>query len=234
MRELSISLDLYHKIDYMYSCMLLVCTYTLQFYACSSVQYHIINMSVHTHTHTHTHTQLYRAETMASIRKHYREPVPQSHPFAADIGMKIYRWTGRDGSREKQFKVDVFDPIRESWKQFDSRGDTPVAECCGASASYMNDMYTFGGTNGEKHYEGLHKLDTTTMRWTYISPRGSVHPSAKTGCRMVAIPGKRLALLGGYTPKVVKKNKSPFQKNTSTGGTCNELHVFDIERSEFS
>ena len=168
------------------------------------------------------------------MRKHYREPAPKSHPFCASIGTKIYHCSTVGSSREKQLKIDVFDPIRESWKQLDSRGDTHTAEHSGACASITNDLYTFGGIVGESRYDGLHKLDTTTMKWSYVGPRSSVRPSAKTGCRMIPLPRNRLALFGGYTQKVVKKNKSPFQKNTTSGGTCNELHVFNIDRSEWS
>ena len=112
----------------------------------------------------------------------------------------------------------------------DSRGDCPAASHVGATVAVSNDLYTYGGNAGRSEYNGLHKLDTVTMRWSYINPRGVFHPSPKTGARMVAIEGNRLALLGGYTPKVVKKNKNPFQKNTSSGGACDEFHVFHIDK----
>ena len=167
------------------------------------------------------------AVIMAAMKKRYREPLPVGFAFATDIGRKIYHWAGNEHSKDRQYKVDIFDPIRESWKQVDSRGDTPGGHLGGATAAVLNDMYTYGG--GET-YNGLHKLDTTTMRWSYINPNSPIRPSAKTGCKMVCLPGNRLALFGGYTPKVVKKNKNPFQKNATTGGTCNELHIFSIDK----
>ena len=164
------------------------------------------------------------------MKKQYREPPPERQPFANSVGMKVYRWAGKEGSKEKQCKVDVFDPIRESWKRLVSSGDVPSGVCGGATATVLNDMYTYGGYVSGTPYNGLHKLDTMTMRWSYIHPGGAVRPSPKTGCKLVPIPGNRLALFGGYTPKVVKKHKNPLQKNTTTGGTCNELHIFHIAK----
>ena len=167
---------------------------------------------------------------MASM---YHEPAPTSHPFCASIRMKIYHCPITGSSRENQLKIDVFDPICESWEQLDSHGDTHMAEHSGACASVANNLYTFSGMAEKSRYDSLHKLDTTTMRWSYIRPRSSsVCPSAKTGCRMIPLPGNRLALFGGYTQKVVKKKMNPFQKNRTSGGTCNELHIFHIDSSE--
>ena len=188
-------------------------------------------LDTHTHTHTHTHSLTHTdAPEMASIRKRYREPLPESFPFAAAVGNKIFSWAGSSNSKEKQLKVDVFDPIRESWKQLDSRGDCPAASRCGATVSVENDVYMYGGFGRGSEYDGLHKLDTATMRWSYINPRGAFRPSPKTGARMVRIEGNRLALFGGYLPKIVKKNKNPLKKNTFSGGTCDEFHIFHIDK----
>lgn len=143
----------------------------------------------------------------------------------------MYVWGGGERAKENHSKVDVFDPIRESWKQLESKGDIPAGINGGGCASIVNDMYTYGGVDERgTEYDGLHKLDTATMRWSYINPRSRVRPSAKGSTRMVAISNNRLAVFGGYLPKVVKKNKNPFQKNTTTGGVCAEFHVFDIDR----
>ena len=144
----------------------------------------------------------------------------------------MYVWGGSERAKEDLYKVDVFDPIRESWKQLESRGDLPGARKNGGCVSILNDIYTYGG--GGDYYDGLHKLDTATMRWSYINPRSQVRPSSKTTTRMVAISDKRLALFGGYLPKVVKKNKNPFQKNTKTGGICSEFHIFDIDKGRIN
>ena len=163
------------------------------------------------------------------MKKHYREPHAGRRPFSMAIGMKIYQWSGLDGSKEKQLSVDVFDPIRESWKQLNSKGDVPIGIRDGACAAIGNDMYTYGGLTSDSSYDGLHKLDTVTMQWSYIHPRSGVRPSPKTGVKMIAIGGDKLVMFGGYTPKVVKKGKTAFQKKTSSGGTCDELHMFDTK-----
>ena len=170
---------------------------------------------------------------MASIRKRYREPLPESFPYAVAVGMKVYSWIGSRDSKEKQLKVDVFDPVKESWRQMDTRGDCPAAVRCGTTVAVLNDVYTYGGVgNGPRsEYDGLHKLDTTTMRWSYLNPRGHFRPSPKGLAKMVVVQGNRLALFGGYTPKVVKKNKNPLKKNVTTGGTSNEFHMFHIDKS---
>ena len=163
---------------------------------------------------------------MTSISKHYREPAPASYPFATGVGMKVYSWTGSPDPREKQLKVDVFDPIRESWKQLDSLGDCPVHQGGSSVVAVGNDMYIFAGSDSD----GLHKLDTATMKWTYINPRGMVRPTPRGGGKIVAIEGNRLALFAGYTKKVVNKSKNPFHKNTTTGGICDEFHIFNIDK----
>lgn len=159
----------------------------------------------------------------------YREPHPNTAVYSSPVGLKMYVWGGAERAKEDLFKVDVFDPIRESWKQLVSKGDLPGGSVGGACASILNDIYTYGGGGGGD-YDGLHKLDTVTMRWSYINPRSKVRPSPKSSTRMVAISSNRLALFGGYLPKVVKKNKNPFQKNTVTGGICSEFHIFDIDK----
>ena len=153
---------------------------------------------------------------MASIRKHYREPAPLHYPFAAPVGMKVYCWVGSPDPKQKQLKVDVFDPIRESWKQLDSRGDCPVNGNGTCAVAVGNDMYIFAGSDSD----GLHKLDTVTMRWTYINPRGVVRPTPRGG--------------GRYVHKVVKKNKNPLKKNTTTGGICDQFHIFHIDKGQSS
>ena len=159
------------------------------------------------------------------MKKHYREPAPIGFPLAVAVGMKIYCWVGSNDGRQKQ--VDVFDPIRESWKQFDSRGESPVHGGGTGMVAVGNNMYIFGGSDTN----GLHKLDTATMRWTYIYPQGAIRPTPRGGGRLVAIEGNRLVLFGGYTIKVVKKNKNPFQKNTTTGAVCDEFHIFNLDKS---
>ena len=163
---------------------------------------------------------------MAAMKKQYREPAPASYPFATGVGSKVYSWVGLRDPKQKQLKVDVFDPIRESWKQLDSRGDCPVHQGGSTVVAVGNDMYIFAGTDSD----GLHKLDTATMKWTYINPRGVVRPTPRGGGKMVAIEGNRLALFAGYTPKREVKNKNPFQKNKTIGGICDEFHIFHIER----
>jgi hypothetical protein len=144
--------------------------------------------------------------------------------------MKVYSWVGPSDPKQKQLKVDVFDPIRESWKQLDSRGDCPVHESNTCTVAVGNDMYAFAGSDSN----GLHKLDTVTMRWTYINPRGVLRPTPRGGGRLVQIEGNRLALFAGYVTKVVKKNKNPFQKNTMTGGVIDEFHIFHIDKGQSS
>jgi serine/threonine protein kinase len=167
---------------------------------------------------------------MASISKRYREPAPLHYPFAAPVGMKVYCWVGSPDPKQKQLKVDVFDPIRESWKQLDSRGDCPVNGNGTCVVAVGNDMYIFAGSDSD----GLHKLDTVTMRWTYINPRGVVRPTPRGGGRLIGIQGNRLVLFAGYVHKVVKKNKNPLKKNTTTGGICDQFHIFHIDKGEWT
>lgn len=172
---------------------------------------------------------------MAAKAKAYHEPEPVKGPFCAAIGMKLYKWSGIGKSGQKHTAVDVFDPVRESWKQFESRGEIPTANDSGASVAIGNELYTYGGEiSKEMRSNELHKLDTATMQWTFLGPkkgRQGEWPSCKTACKMVVVRNK-LALFGGYTPKVEIKSKKPFQKSTYTGGPTNELHFYDLMRGE--
>ena len=81
-------------------------------------------------------------------------------------------------------------------------------------------------------YDGLHRLDTVTMEWSKLDPKrgGMPLPSPKSGARLVALDENKLALFGGYTPKIEHKGKKPFKKPTYSGGVCNEFHVYDIAK----
>ena len=63
---------------------------------------------------------------MASAgKKRYREPQSGRRPFSAAIGTKIYQWSGSRKSNDTLVEVDIFDVVRETWRQFESRGRLP-------------------------------------------------------------------------------------------------------------
>ena len=170
------------------------------------------------------------------------EPTPRFSHCAAAVGGKCYLLGGfvqdflGNGRKKLVSTVEIFDPYLETWEKHPTTGDPPPGLYDAACTSVLNSLYWFGGWDGLFFYNSLHRLDTTTLKWTELQPENEDEgPMRKKWCAMVSFSPDQLATFGGYA----HPTKSPIQSGAtfidnpfSSGmGWSNELHVFDITRS---
>ena len=94
--------------------------------------------------------------------------------------------------------VDIFDPYSESWEKRPVTGDAPSPGTYrAASASLHDNLFSFGGTDGGRYLNTLHRLDTEKLCWSQVSPQNADGaPMPKFGCGMIAF-GSGLGVFGG-------------------------------------
>lgn len=124
--------------------------------------------------------------------------------------------------------VEIFDPYPESWQQKEVTGDTPIPGMySAASASVNNDLYTFGGTDGNRHSNSLHMLKDFSQ-WVELCAlnKRSESPMAKQCAGMVAF-GDSLAVFGGYG---IPHGPTSFirAKDKDSCGWTNEFHLYNL------
>ena len=188
---------------------------------------------------------LYRMAFISSSTFHptkVNDPTPRFSHCAAAVGGKCYLWGGfvqdffEIGRKKLVSTVEIFDPNLETWQECSTTGVSPPGLYDGACTSLLDSLYWFGGYDGKSFYNSLHRLDTTTLKWTELQPQNEAEgPMRKKWCGMVSFSQDQLATFGGYG----RPTKSPIQSGAtfiknpfSSGmGWSNELHVFDITGS---
>ena len=125
----------------------------------------------------------------------------------------------------------MFDMYTEVWQQKAVTGEAPAPGVySAASASVDDDLFTFGGVDGRRYYNSLHRLKHATQ-WFELCPQNgrAESPMAKSGAGMVAF-GNNLAVVGGYgKPHGPTQPGSSFIRNTGRTdgvGWTNEFHVY--------
>ena len=132
------------------------------------------------------------------------EPLPRLYHVAERVGSKLLVQGGRTQDFSETSKqrlaseVETFDLYSELWERKRVEGDAPSpGTILAASASLHDDLFTFGGLNGRKYSNALHRFDSKTWRWCQLSPQNAAGaPIPKAGCGMVAFPNS-LAMFGG-------------------------------------
>ena len=163
------------------------------------------------------------------------EPSPRFGHYAAAVDGQLYFYSGRTvrytAEKEKlQSLVEVLDPLTETWTQKTTEGDIPPGMYHGACTSTGQDLFTFGGFDGELWYGDVYRLKPTqnSLRWTRLT---SV--AKKAGCGMVCFNSKHLLLFAGYGPPPTDiQPGAVFTRNTRFTDVCgwtNELHLFDLD-----
>ena len=152
-----------------------------------------------------------------------RQPLPRARHAAVGIGSKLYVWGGDGGSSKiKSTALETFDVTSVQWEQqqllngssmpdglwgmaVTSDGETAYC-CCGRTGSYPN--YTY--------YNTVFEITPSQHLCKELQPTSpSLMPEKKWGSRVVRFQDK-LILFGGYTG---------YRRT-------NELHVFDLKKSE--
>eukprot|EP01052_Picozoa_sp_SAG31_P025915 SAG31_NODE_2308_length_5966_cov_3.586330_4_plen_372_part_00 len=134
------------------------------------------------------------------------------------------RTEGRGRKAETKFYKDTyrFCASDGSWRCWpkDARSPSPRSGHHSCFCSALNIMYTFGGewsnAKGTRfvHYNELWQLDLNNDCWSLVATSGEV-PSARSGMRLVAPPGREIVLMfGGFADD----GKARF---------FNDLHLYD-------
>ena len=166
------------------------------------------------------------------------EPLPRYFHVSQSVGNIVLvqgGWTKNFSEESRQHLtsiVEAFDLYSELWEQRQVEGDAPSpGTYLAASASFHDDLFTFGGLDGRNYFNTLHRLDTKTWRWCQLSPQNAEGaPPPKCGCGMILF-GDSLGVFGGYTTE-----PQSFIKNTrftDGSGWTNEFHIYYLKKGMF-
>ena len=161
------------------------------------------------------------------------EPSPRFNHSSVQVEDSAYLWGGVTQDSSRSEVINIFDCCSESWKECSTTGIPPPGLHNGGFTLLCDDLYYFGGYDGKRGHNSLHKLQTRTLEWESIkqaNPAGG--PSPKRGCGMVAYH-QQLALIGGYchAPTGPLQSGAEFIKNTEhpERGWNNQFHLFSIK-----
>ena len=176
---------------------------------------------------------------MASPSPKY-EPLPRLWHISGRVGSKLLVQGGRTKDFSEKSKqhlssvVEIFDPYSEFWEQRQVQGDVPsLGSYSAASASFRDDLFSFGGKDDRQHFNTLHRLDSKTWRWSQVSPQNADGaPIPKYGCGIIEF-GNSLVVFGGIgVPRGPTEPGSLFIKSTQAAingrGRTNEFHIYNL------
>ncbi|KAK9808017.1 hypothetical protein WJX73_004863 [Symbiochloris irregularis] len=93
------------------------------------------------------------------------------------------------------------------WSSISTSGNAPAARSYHAATSVGDDLYIFGGCSTFGRLADLHKLDTTSGKWTELPSSDKIKPRGGAGLTAV---GTSLYLVGGFC-----------------GHELSDVHIFD-------
>ena len=166
------------------------------------------------------------------------EPPPRFGHFSAPFEGHLCVSGGRTkgSTKEKGELVHTFNQLSESWSSKQCQGPSPPDGLyTGASAYAGHHLYLYGGIDGSRYQNSLHKLDTRSWTWSHLSSDG---PMRKIGCRMVTY-NETLLCFGGYGfPSDTTQPGAEFTKNMNSNytdgrGWTNVFHAYDLKEGEF-
>ncbi|KAI7985339.1 Kelch domain-containing protein 3 [Camellia lanceoleosa] len=105
----------------------------------------------------------------------------------------VFGGYGKDNSQTNQ--VHVFDTATRTWSDPVMKGTPPVPRDSHSCTAIGDNLFVFGGTDGQNPLNDLHILDTSTHTWISPSVRGE-GPEAREG-HSAAVVGRRLFIFGG-------------------------------------
>ena len=159
------------------------------------------------------------------------EPSPRVYHSSIQVEDNAYLWGGLTQDFNRSEVINIFDCYSESWKEHSTTGIPPPGLQDGVFTLLCDDLYYFGGDDGKRFHNSLHRLQTRTLEWQDIkqaNPAGGPFP--KWGCGMVAYQ-QQLALIGGFcaTPTGPLQSGTKFIKSCNRYGWTNEFHLFSIK-----
>ena len=164
------------------------------------------------------------------------EPLPRSRHISGRVGSLAVVQGGRTKDLSEESKqhlssvVEIFDPYSESWEQRQVEGNAPSPGTYNAaSASLDDDLFSFGGSDGEElFFNTVHRLDTKTWCWSQVSPQNADGaPMPKRGCGMIAFRNS-LVVFGGYGRPQGPTEPQSFIKAVGGRGWTNEFHIYNL------
>ncbi len=163
------------------------------------------------------------------------KPEPRFDHHAALIGDK---WYVIGGMPSNPSYVQEYNVISESWHQYETQGDIPLAICGVActSLSSRGKVLTFGGCTRDRKYTNiLSELDVDTMVWQTLKPVQMHHcPQLKRDAAILA-HHNTLVTFGGYgtfLESIKQSRASYFKDGTKAEVWTNELTCYDLDKSE--
>ena len=161
------------------------------------------------------------------------EPSPRLHHSSVQVEDNAYLWGGLTQDSSRSEVINIFDCYSESWKERSTKGIPPPGLRIGGLTLLCDDLYYFGGYDGKRSHNSLHRLQTRTLEWQCMkqaNPAGG--PLPKWGCGMVAYQ-QQLAVIGGFcsAPTGPLQSGAEFIKhpNVTEYGWTSELHLFSTK-----
>ena len=164
------------------------------------------------------------------------EPLPREDHISGRVGsLAVVQGGVTEDFSEKSKQhlssvVEIFDPYSESWEQRQVEGNAPSPGTYNAaSTSLHDDLFSFGGEDGNDHYfNTVHRLDIKMWCWSQVSPQNADGaPMPKTGCGMIAFRNS-LVVFGGYGRPQGPTEPQSFIKGTGGRGWTNEFHIYNL------
>ena len=181
-------------------------------------------------------SRLFKGPRAGKVKNY--EPSPRRSHCAASLEGLVYTFAGDtdDFVNDKKAlsrRIEVFDPLIETWMHQDTRGEAPLGLVNGAFAPRDRYLYHYGGHDGGSWNGDLSRFCPATMLWTNASRHSASGPMKKNGCRMISC-GDTLGLFGGFgTPTGQLQPGSTFVEHhlaSDGSGFTDEFHIFDINK----
>jgi N-acetylneuraminic acid mutarotase len=177
-------------------------------------------------------------------------PIHRDFHSATPVGKNMYIFGGRStlsahgfdmGQDVYSHKVCYLDTVTFTWHMPRIQTPAPAGRRSHSALSINNNILIFGGYNGrsEKHMNDLWSLDTESMSWTHLEPRGT--PPTPRRRHAMCLVKNRIFVFGGTSPHEGpplyftedQLALLPPQQEEEHSGLMdhNDLHVLDINPS---
>ncbi|RDX82475.1 tea1, partial [Mucuna pruriens] len=110
-------------------------------------------------------------------------------------GKLLYLFGGYGNFNCQTNQVHVFDTQMQRWSELVTKGAPPSPRDSHSCTVVGDNLFVFGGTDGNVPLRDLHVLDTSSHTWIFPTVRGDL-PEAREGHGAAAV-GKRLFVFGG-------------------------------------
>ena len=150
-----------------------------------------------------------------------------SYPFLAGhtailLDERIFFFGGQIGVGKKSNQLAAFCPRTLSWTFFPLLGSWPQARDSHCVVSFQNNnMYMFGGYNGQHYLNDLWMFDLDACVWTLIKPEGTV-PQPRGDAAAIALYDRYILLVHGRDDDIIFGDFFLFDTVTNRWETLNQ------------